>query len=54
MDICLGRNFFGRGQFGEGSFMLDLDLHFNNDIVLMTCFISFDIIYDLIRWHTRL
>ena len=34
--------------------MLDLDLHFNNDIVLMTYFTSFDIIFDLIRWHIRL
>jgi len=54
MDICLGRNFFGRGQYGEGSFMLDLDLHFNNDIVLITCFASFDIIFDLIRCYTIL
>jgi hypothetical protein len=38
----------------EGSFMLDLDLHFNNDFVLMTYFTSFDIIFDLIRWHIRL
>jgi len=34
--------------------MLDLDLHFNNDFVLMTYFTSFDIIFDLIRWHIRL
>ena len=44
MDIYLGKKFFGLGQLGKGIFMLEFDLDFNNDISLMTSFISYDII----------
>lgn len=48
MDICLSRNLFRCGQ------VKVLLCWIWTCISIMTYFTSFDIIFDLIRWHTRL
>lgn len=54
LSIYLDKTFYGHGYLKGGLFMLDLDFESNRCPILVTTSSSSDVMFDLIKWHSRL